>query len=434
MNIKYLAMLLVVFACFCSLGYAADQDTQVTIDLNDESVSDLAHIQGAGSTAENKAKEIDAVDAYGSGEDKAKVRLDTSGDDPYVLEEYSPNDYQTYDFSQVLPVKFQTESKSQSYSTNRANRLTLAKADVTMHTKADVDGQDTNLGLNEYHTAFSVPVLYKGQNKLMFTVDYDLFDFDTNMRLKNDSPSKYGSAEYGADLPDMQSLSFMMNYRYDIDESSFANGFFNGSTVGVDVVVDSRSDILFNSIDETNLTALASFRLPIFENQAITVMAGYSSDFKMPIAGIGYQLNFGKTSYLNIGAPLAMVHINSSDVPGVDTERFNFDFNYVLFGDLHTQLSYDIILGHLQVYTDFEWNTNSWARAGRSDTRARVFYTDCRWGGGVRADFLKYFYAKAEGGWAFARNIYEDRNYFDYGKGNDIDDSAYFKVEAGIVF
>ena len=214
----------------------------------------------------------------------------------------------------------------------------------------------------------------------------------------------------------------------------FANGLLNGSTVGVDVIVDSRSDKLFNSIDETNFTALVSYRMPIFENQAITIMAGYMSDFKLPIAGIGYQLNFGKMSYFNLGAPLSMAHINSSDLPGLETERVNLDFKYVLFGDLSTKLAYDIILGKLQVYTNFEWNTASWARADRTDKRKRIFYTDCRWGAGVRADFLKYFYAKAEGGWAFARNIYEDRNFFDYNKGFDLDDSAYMKLEVGIVF
>ena len=435
MKIKNLLLLLVVLTCFSFSVSAQDQSNNVTVDLSDAAVSDTATVEGIGSTAESDdAVKVDLTEGYGNEKTEKKVRLDTSGDDPYVLEEYSPNDYQTYDFSQVLPVKFQTETKEQSFVTNRANRLTLAKADVTLQTKENVKGQNAKLGLNQYHAQVSVPILYKGQNKLLFTVDYDMFDFDTDMKLKNDDPNKYGSSELGADLPDLQSLSFMTNYRYDIKNSDFANGFFDGSTVGVDVIVDSRSDELFNSIDETNLTALVSYRMPIFENQAITIMAGYMSDFKMPIAGIGYQLNFGKMSYFNLGAPLSMAHINSSDLPGLETERFNFDFKYVLYGDLSTQLAYDIILGKLQVYTNFEWNTASWARANRSDTRKRIFYTDCRWGAGVRADFFKYFYAKAEGGWAFARNIYEDRNFFDYGKGFDIDDSAYLKLEVGIVF
>ncbi len=438
MSIKYFTLLLAVMSCLCFSGFAADDNEQIVINLDDNTVAEQTVLQGSGSTADadSATAENDAIDAYGSEETakKSNVRIDTSGDDPYVLEEYSPNDYQTYDFSQVLPVKFQTENKKQSYVTNRANRLTLAKADVTVHTKENVRGQDAKFGLTEYEAQVSVPILYKGNNKLLFTVEYSMYDFDTDMRLKNDSPRKYGTQKLGDKLDSMQSLYFKLNYRYDVNNSEFAGGFFDGTTLGVDLILDSRSDILFNSIDETNFTGLVSYRMPIFENQAITVMAGYMSDFKLPIAGIGYQLNFGKTSYLNVGMPLNMVHINSADLPYLETERFNFDFNYILFGDLSAQLSYDIILGKLQVYSDFQWNTETWARANRSDTRARVFYTDCRWGAGIRADFLKYFYAKAEGGWAFSRNIYEDRNYFDYSKGYDIDDSAYLTLEAGIVF
>ena len=99
--------------------------------------------------------------------------------------------------------------------------MTLAKADVTLQTKENVKGQNAKLGLNEYHVQASVPILYKGQNKLLFTVDYDMFDFDTDMRLKNDDYSKYGNSEFGAGLPDLQSLSFMLNYRYDIKNTDF---------------------------------------------------------------------------------------------------------------------------------------------------------------------------------------------------------------------
>ncbi len=435
MNKKILLCILALI-CISVNVKAAEKNNQVTIDLGEDSINDDATIQGAGSTAENataSGNDEDAIVGYGD-TSKGKVRLDTSGDDPYVLEEYSPSEYATYDFSQVLPIKFDTEDKKQSAITNRANKLTLAKVDVTLHTKENVRGQDSKFGLNEYHAQASAPILYKGQNKLMFTVDYEMFDFDTDMRLNNLDRNKYGNSALGAELPDMQSLSFMMNYRYEIEETSFAGGMFNGSTIGVDVIVDSRSDKLFNSLDETNLTAMLSYRFPIFENQAITIMGGYISDFKIPFAGVGYQLNFGKTSYLNVGVPLTMVHLNSADVPGIESERGNFDFNYVLYGDLSAQLSYDILLGKLQVYSVFEWNTNSWARAAREDKRSRVFYTDFRLGAGVRADFCKYFYAKAEGGWAFGRNVYEERVYFDYNKGYDIDDSAYLKLEAGIVF
>ncbi len=450
MKYYILVGLFLIFSLTSDTVFATNQNTLVTIDLADDAADNIGDepelFEGGGpiTSVQEAEKELEAdaelesdtgLGAYGSGDDsKSPVRVDISGDDPYILEEYSPNDYNTYDFTNILPVQFETENKAQAYITNRANRLTLAKVDATLYTKEEVRGQNTSLGLTEYGVQASVPILYKGQNKLMFTVNYGMSDFDTDMRLKNDNPLKY-DGYYGAKLPNqLQSLSFMTNYRYDIENTEIANGFFNGTTVGVDVIVDSRSDELFNSLDETNLTALVSYRIPIFENQAITLMAGYVSDYKLPIGGIGYQLNFGETSYFNVGIPLNMVHVNSKDIPGVDTERFNFDFNYVVLGDLHTQLSYDIILGKLQVYTDFEWNTSTWARAARADKRSRIFYTECRWGGGVRADFLKYFYAQAEGGWAFARNIYEDRNFFQYNKGWDINNAAYLKLEAGIVF
>ena len=112
MRIKSLALSLVALTCFSLSASAEDQNSEVTVDLSDAPVSTSTTIAGAGSTAQSDdTAEVDLAKTYGSEDSEKKVRLDTSGDDPYVLEEYSPNDYQTYDFSQVLPVKFQTETK-----------------------------------------------------------------------------------------------------------------------------------------------------------------------------------------------------------------------------------------------------------------------------------------------------------------------------------
>ena len=425
MNKKIILIVLFVCAFTVSLVRADEtsvSDKNVTIDLSDSGVTENAQIAGSGSTA-------DLGDVSESEVEQAELLEVEDGE---ILE--SLDNYAMYDFSQYVPVKYDPGSDKEAKITNRQNRMTLAKTDFTVHTRSEVKGQDEKLSLYEYNVSVKAPILYKGQNKLLFNIDYSYFGFDTDMRLNNLDHNKYGYGPLGSTLPDMQSLAFMVNYRYEFKDTKIFNGLLNDTTIGADVIVDSRSDKLFNSLDETNLTTMISFRLPIFENQAITVMAGYFSDFKLPVAGVTYQLNFGKASYLNIGFPLNNVHINSADLFHIDNDRFNFDFNWIVFGDLSTRLSYDIIRGKLQVFGNFEWNTEAWARANREDKRSRVFYTDCHLGGGVRVDFLKYLYVQAESGWAFARNIYEERNYFDYSSGYDIEDSAYFKVEAGIVF
>lgn len=339
-----------------------------------------------------------------------------------------------YDFALWAPTIFKPRIPRDEQITNRDRLLKLANAKATIYTRSDVRGQEGGLEMQQYEVTANVPLFIKDGELLIFDVNYQATNFDTNIRLNNTDTNSYGHALLGVDLPNtLHSLDFGVHYRKPISSEMFC-GFFKGWTVGADGYIGSSSDKLFNSIEEIDFATLANVRIPIFERQAITVMAGYLSQFKLPVAGVAYQLNFGDTSFISAGFPMAKAHINSADVFCIETDRANFDFNWTFRGNTDARLSWDFIRGKFQAFTKYEYRVNRWLRANRSDTKSRIFYTDMHWGGGLRLDFAKHFYIEGEAGWAFSRNIFEARNLGGSDAGFDINDSLYGTIQGGIVF
>jgi hypothetical protein len=263
-----------------------------------------------------------------------------------------------------------------------------------------VAGQGARLGYIQQDLSLSLPCWQDAANEWSFHAGVRDEAFHTLAVLPNT----------GQPFPqELWDMKFGTTYRH-----LFDNGWIMGGTVSV----GSASDQPFSTINEATASAQAFWRLPSGEHNAWLFTVNYSTNSQIfaniPIPGVAYQWNPSPQFQATLGFPFADINYHP-------TEDWTLSLSYALLTNIHARAIYRL-KPRVHLYGGFDWNTESYFLAARTDDRERFFYYDKRLSGGVKWAITPNADLDFSTGFDF------DRFYFE---GRQLSDSQFNRVDVG---
>lgn len=257
--------------------------------------------------------------------------------------------------------------------------------------KAKAKQQDENFRISGYEFHLMTPLRQDPNSELALVAGYTHLNFSTAARL----------TDAGVSLPDDFSNPYFGGfYRKNLDD---------GEMFGIHTTMGSPSDKPFDSSREIALNASAFYRVPDTGTNAWYYFLNYSNtrDFlnNVPIPGIAYFKFHNRRLQTMLGAPLC-------NIRWTPTEKFSTQATYILFRTFHAKATYELS-ETLDLYTAFDWQNQSFLRAGRDDRDDRLVYNEKQIKAGLACTLSPNLTLDLSAGYAFDRFIYEADEYDD---------------------
>jgi hypothetical protein len=172
---------------------------------------------------------------------------------------------------------------------------------------------------------------------------------------------------------------------------------------GLILSAGSPSDIPFNSLNEVDGSATATYSWRKDMLHAWIFMLNYSKvrSFApgIPLPGVGYfEANPGNHTQVFYGLPFFF-----SWQP---EKQLKLSATYFLLTYVNAQAEYKA-LGGINIYSGFQWSSQSWLRANRSDTNNRIIFDQKRLVVGASTSLSENLFANIFTGQAFDQRITE---------------------------
>jgi hypothetical protein len=279
----------------------------------------------------------------------------------------------------------------------------MGRADYrfTLFPDADVEKQSTEFGYEQQNITLAVPLYQDLRNEWSFTARGRYQDFSTG------AVFPVSGQAFPEELWDIRA------------GTAFRHKFDNDWIGGASLTIGSASDKPFDSEDELLLQAIAFLRVPHRERNAWFFTLIYTNDQEflsgIPIPGIAYQWVPSSTFNAVIGVPFSAVEWKP-------IEPLTFEASYFPVRHVRARATWRIFRP-LRAYVGFDWDSERYMLADRSDDDDRLYYYEKRFTGGARFD-LKHVGVEVYGGYVFDRFYFLGDGYSDRRKDR-------FDVEAG---
>jgi len=285
---------------------------------------------------------------------------------------------------------------------------------VTGSCNRDVKDQDAEIALIRHSFHVFAPLWQNEREEVAMRIGLDAWDVDTDAKLTRPD----------VDLPDqLWNPQIGGLWRRKLD---------NGWIVGAGVDIGSPSDKPFDSCEETAVSAMGSLRIPAGERDAWLLFVQYSNNRSflpnVPIPGVAYQwIPDPKRLRAVVGVPFSQLYAEPID-------RLYIQLRYLLVRHVHAEVGYRA-LDTLKIYASFDWDNDSFFRAGRHENDDRIFYYEKRVTTGVRWEICEGLTADVFGGYAFDRLFFEGDKYDDRNQSRiDFSDGAFVGIKASYRF
>lgn len=279
----------------------------------------------------------------------------------------------------------------------------MGRADVryTLFPDRGVENQPGDFGYEQYNLTLAVPLVQDSRNEWSLAARGRFQDFDTRAFF-------FGS---GTRFPDeLWDVRLGAAYRHKFDNNWIGGG---------SLTVGSASDKPFDSADELIVQAIGFLRVPHRERNAWFFTLIYSNDQEflsgVPIPGVAYQWVPSDTFNAIIGVPFTAIEWKPM-------EALTFEASYFPVRNVRTRATWRIFRP-LRAYVGFDWDSERYMLADRTDDDKRLYYYEKRVIGGARFD-LKHVGVEVYGGYLFDRFYFLGESYSDRRKDR-------FDVEAG---
>jgi hypothetical protein len=288
------------------------------------------------------------------------------------------------------------------------NRPYLARYALHIYPDADVQGQDTDLGLLEHNFFFLAPVWQNENHELGISAKVELQDADTAALLPKENiqlPGELWEVRVGA------------NYR----------GVVRGDWIwGLNASLGSASNLPFQAGDAFDGTLGGILRIPHKERNAWLFFLYFATNREflnyIPLPGAGYWWEPSDKFRAVVGVPFVSWAYHPTD-------RLSMDFSYFPARNIQTRASYKVY-DPMTLFVRFDWRNQRYFRADRDDNDERIFYYEKRVGGGFLVPIPGQISLTFEGGWAFDRFYFEGEDYGDRDRNLiDVDSSPYAAVK-----
>ncbi len=179
--------------------------------------------------------------------------------------------------------------------------------------------------------------------------------------------------------------------------TNYLHTFDNGWKTGLGLSVGSASDQPFHSINEMTFGVNAFLQIPSWNERdswRFSLMYSPTGNVDFPIPGVAYLWNPSDDLHLSIGLPLAIMWRPA--------ENLTLTASYVPLTNVNARATYRLG-GGLSVFGGFEWVTEVWELADRTDVNDRFMGEEKRLIGGVRWEFCQQGALGLNAGYAFDR-------------------------------
>jgi len=259
---------------------------------------------------------------------------------------------------------------------------------ATWYPSQSVSGQSANLGLVRQGLNVGAPIWKEGGDMVLATVGIrnTLFSGGTIL------------PETGRDFPDqLWNVNVGLNAKHRFD---------NGWTGMLFASFGSASDKPFHSVRELTGNLGGFLRIPAAnerDNWLVGAFYMFNSQVNFPIPILAYGWNPSERLQVNIGLPFS-VNWKPSD-------EWTLAFSYVPLLNINSRLTYAFD-PCLRFFGGYEYLTETYLLAGRTDTNDQFFSIEQRLITGVQWDVWKGASVEVNGGYSFGRYYGEGDNQF----------------------
>ncbi|MCE5282189.1 MAG: hypothetical protein LLG93_08840 [Deltaproteobacteria bacterium] len=284
---------------------------------------------------------------------------------------------------------------------------------ATVVPSQDVERQNTGWRATDHDALLYAPIRQDENSEWSAAARLKAYDVKTDAVL----PSTGGG--FPGTLWDME---FGSLYRRRLE-----NGWIGGIATGV----GSASDKPFQSFDETTLDVTAFTRIPDGGRNAWLVLVNFNNNREflrnIPLPGVGYWYEPGDRFRAIIGVPFLYMAVRPiSDV--------TLDLAYFPIRRIHAGASY-LVLTSVKLYGAFDWRTERYFRADRTDRDRRLFYYEKRLAAGCQWRTGEHLTLDLSGGYAFDRMFFEGEDYGDRDFNRiDIASGPFISIQAAFRF
>jgi hypothetical protein len=261
----------------------------------------------------------------------------------------------------------------------------------TFYPERAVENQEANFALMEHRVSVFTPLYQDSKDEFALAAKGLFQDIDTTARFPDN----------GAPFPsELWDVSAGISYRHKFD---------NSWTAGVALTIGSASDKPFHSWDEMYLRFVSLLRIPQGERNSWLFTLIYATDEtifgeNVPIPGVAYAWVPSDMLTAVIGFPFTMIRVKPF-------ESLTLDAEYYPFWTVRTRATWEIFRP-LRAYVGWQWDSDHYYLADRTEKPDKLFYREMRAYAGVRFD-LRHIGFEVTGGYAFNRFYFVGEGYSD---------------------
>jgi hypothetical protein len=292
-------------------------------------------------------------------------------------------------------------------------RTFLTQYSLDIYANADVDRQDTDLGLLEHNFFLLASVWQNERNECAIMAQVELQDTDTDALLPRE----------GIPLP---------SQLWEVRVGGIYRGVVRGNWIwGVTASFGSASNEPFQAEDAFDGTLGGLLRIPHKKRNAWLFFLYFATNREflnyIPLPAGGYWWEPSDKFRAVVGVPFASFKYKP-------IEKLSLDLGYFPVRNIHAKATYSPAR-YLNVFVGFDWRNQRYYRADRDRNDDRIFYYEKRAGGGLRLGVAKQVAITFQAGYAFDRLYFEAKDYNDR-DGNIINivDTPYGTVKIGARF
>ncbi len=284
------------------------------------------------------------------------------------------------------------------------NRPGMISYRVRHHDRAKIRHQDSHLARTDQNIQIFWPVFRSGSNELNLYGGISAREFETELRFPSSERK----------LPDdLYRLSLGFGFEH-INERGWLWNLVN--------FLNSPTDKPLANGDVIGINSTLVLRIPHRANNALILFLNYSSirsSFKgVPLPGIGYWYERGQQIRTMIGLPFAL---DWRPAP-----RAKLLVNYIPVRDLSATFSYQLT-ERVKAYLNFDWSSDSYLLADRTDIDERLHSYEKRLGIGLQIALARFIHLDLSAGYVFD-------SYFFFGEGFEDRENDRVDLEGGAIF
>jgi hypothetical protein len=299
------------------------------------------------------------------------------------------------------------------FGSDVGNRKVLAEYALDIYPDAEVDRQDTELGLLEHNFFLLAPVWQNERHEVAVTAQVELQDTDTDALLPRE----------GIPLP---------SQLWEVRIGGIYRGVVRRNWIwGAIASVGSASNEPFQASDAFDGTLGGLLRIPHKKRNAWLFFVYFATNREflnyVPLPGAGYWWEPSDKFRAVVGIPFASFNYKPVD-------KLSLDLSYFPVRNIHAKATYSPNR-YLNVFAGFDWRNQRYFRADRDRNDDRIFYYEKRAGGGLRVGVARQVAITFQGGYAFDRFYFEGKDYNDREQNIiNVVDTPYATVKIGARF